>query len=259
MAENSKIEWTTHTFNPWIGCTKVSPACDHCYAEAMMDTRYGRARWGAGEDRVRTSAANWKIPHRWDRQAQADGSRPFVFCASLADVFDNEVDDRWRDDLFELIAATPNLIWLLLTKRIGNVVKMTDPEAGHRMLPRNAAVGATMANQAEYDRDRMKLWEVKQLLDPLFTFGSFEPMLGPIILDRHAPDWIICGGESGREVREMHPQWARDLRDGSGRFQRAFFMKQMTGKKPIPDDLLVRQFPTTAMARNSIQAPEVKG
>jgi len=245
MAENSKIEWTDHTFNPWIGCTKVSPACDHCYAEAMMDTRYGRVRWGAGEDRVRTSPANWQLPRRWNRQAEKTGTRPFVFCASLADVFDNEVDDLWRHQLFQLAEETPSLIWLFLTKRIGNVMKMTDPFAGNRMLPHNAAVGATIANQFEYDRDRMKLWEVKQRLNPLFTFGSFEPMLGPIILDKHAPDWIICGGESGREIRDMPEQWPRDLRDGSARFERAFFMKQMAGKKPIPADLLVRQFPVS--------------
>lgn len=247
MAENSKIEWTTHTFNPWIGCTKVSPACDHCYAEAMMDTRYGRARWGAGEDRVRTSAANWQLPRRWNKKAAfAEGQRPYVFCASLADVFDNEVDPLWRHQLFELIKETPSLIWLLLTKRIGNVSKMTNPLAGNPTLPSNAAVGATIANQEEYDRDRMKLWDVAMTCGPLFTFASIEPMLGPIILDKHAPDWIICGGESGREVREMNPQWARDLRDGSARLGRAFFMKQMTGKKPIPDDLLVRQFPRAA-------------
>ena len=76
MGALSKIEWTTHTFNPWIGCTKVSPACDHCYAEAMMDARYGRVRWGAGEDRSRTSAANWRQPIRWDREAVASGTRP---------------------------------------------------------------------------------------------------------------------------------------------------------------------------------------
>jgi protein gp37 len=243
MAENSKIEWTDHTFNPWIGCTKVSPACDNCYAEAMMDLRYGRVTWGSGEDRKRTSAANWQLPKRWNRQAQADGSRPFVFCASLADVFDNEVDQVWRNDLFDLIEATPNLIWLLLTKRIGNVLKMTDPAAGAHCLPRNAAIGATMANQEEYDRDRMKLWDVTGRLEPVFSFASIEPMLGPVILDSYAPDWIICGGESGRFAREMNPQWARSLRDGAGRFRRAFFMKQMTGKKPIPDDLMIRQFP----------------
>lgn len=240
MAENSKIEWTDHTFNPWIGCTKVSPACDNCYAEAMMDTRYGRVRWGAGEPRQRTSRANWRKPVQWDNQARADGSRPFVFCASLADVFDNEIDPQWRADLFGLIRATNNLTWLLLTKRIGNVRKMVD------VWPRNAAIGATMANQEEYDRDRMKLAEVKFEFQPAFTFASIEPMLGPVILDKNAPDWIICGGESGRGARHMHPDWARNLRDGAARFGRKFFMKQMTAKAPIPNDLLVRQFPLAA-------------
>ena len=244
MGALSKIEWTTHTFNPWIGCTKVSPACDHCYAEAMMDARYGRVRWGAGEDRSRTSAANWRLPLRWDREAAASGTRPFVFCASLADVFDNEVDPLWRHDLFALIEKTPNLVWLLLTKRIGNVIRMTDPARGNRVLPRNAALGATLPNQDEYDRDRIKLRDAGRDCGALFTFGSFEPMLSPVVLDSNAPDWIICGGESGPGAREMNPQWARDLRDASKRFGRRFFMKQMTGKRPIPDDLMVREFPS---------------
>ena len=256
MGENSKIAWCDHTFNPWIGCTKVSPACDHCYAEAMMDLRYGKVHWGAGEDRKKTSPANWQLPRRWNRQAQAAGSRPFVFCASLADVFDNEVDPLWRHQLFALIKETPNLIWLLLTKRIGNVNKMTSPFEGNPTLPPNAAIGATMANLEEYDRDRMKLWDVKMACSPLFTFGSFEPMLGPIILDKHAPDWIICGGESGRGAREMNPQWARDLRDGAALFKRAFFMKQMTGKKSIPADLMVRQFPAASPLSAAVREGE---
>jgi len=236
MAENSKIEWTTHTFNPWIGCTDVSPACKLCYARDLS-RRYGWADWGPGKPRKRTSAANWRNPITWDRKAQAAGERPFVFCASLADVFDNEVDPQWRDDLFALIRSTTNLVWLLLTKRIGNVRKMVD------VMPRNVAVGATLANQEEYDRDRIKLHDVKREFQPLFTFASVEPMLGPVILDKFAPDWIICGGESGRTPREIDPQWARRLRDQSSHLDRAFFMKQMTGKKPIPADLLVRQFP----------------
>lgn len=246
MAENSKIEWTTHTFNPWIGCTKVSPACDGCYAENLMANRYQRVQWGAGEDRQRTGAANWRKPIAWDKEAKASGSRPYVFCASLADVFDNEVDERWRNDLMDLIVATPNLVWLLLTKRIGNVMKMTDPSRGHRMLPRNAAIGATIANQEEYDRDRLKLWEVKQGLDPLFTFGSFEPLLSRVALDSFAPDWIITGGETDQgshKARFTDPQWFRYLRDQSAALNRAFFMKQMTRKQDIPADLLVRQWP----------------
>lgn len=229
MGEITAISWCDHTFNPWIGCTKVSPACDGCYAEALMDKRYGRVRWGAGEDRARTSAANWRQPVRWDKAAAAAGTRPFVFCASLADVFDNEVDPAWRRDLFALVEATPHLVWLLLTKRIGNVIKMTDPERGSPAMPRNAAIGGTFANQEEYDRDRMKLWDVKTRRDPLFTFGSFEPLLGPITLDRHAPDWIISGGETdqgGHHARPSHPDWFRGLRDGAARFGRVYHHKQ---------------------------------
>lgn len=232
MGETTAIEWCDKTFNPWIGCTKISPACDNCYAENLMDTRYGRARWGAGEDRVRTAPSNWSQPRKWDRQAAKSGERPFVFCASLADVFDNEVDERWRADLFTLIRETPNLIWLLLTKRIGNVLRMTDVEArgSDFHLPDNLAIGATMANQAEYDRDRMKLLAVKQQRGPLFTFGSFEPMLGPIILDCNAPDWIIVGGESGQSARRMDLDWARSMKRQSEELGRVFNFKQVGGR-----------------------------
>lgn len=246
MAENSKIEWTDHTFNPWIGCTKVSPGCDGCYAENLMDKRYGRVSWGAGEDRQRTSVGNWRKPLQWNKAAT---DTTYVFCASLADVFDNEVDALWRYDLFKLIESTPNLTWLLLTKRIGNVRKMTDPMLGNRPLPANAAIGATMVNQEEYDRDRMKLHEVKVSCGPLFTFGSFEPLLGQVILDRYAPDWVIAGGETDQgshKARFTDPAWYRGLRDGAARFNRSFFMKQMTNKGPIPDDLLVREWPRVA-------------
>ncbi|RZJ40196.1 MAG: DUF5131 family protein [Brevundimonas sp.] len=232
MGEVTAIEWCDHTFNPWIGCTKVSPACDHCYAEALMDTRYGRARWGAGEDRVRTSASNWLQPRRWDRQADKAGTRPFVFSASLADVFDNEVDPLWRAQLFTLIRETPNLVWLLLTKRVGNVLKMTDVEKEGTgcVLPPNVAIGATIANQDEYDRDRMKLAAVKRDRDILFTFGSFEPLLGPVILDCNAPDQIIVGGESGREARPMKLDWARSLLRQSAELNRVFNFKQVGGR-----------------------------
>jgi protein gp37 len=230
MGENSKIEWTDHTFNPWIGCTKVSPACDNCYAEALMDTRYGRVRWGVGEDRSRTAPSTWRQPRKWNRAAQASGVATFVFCASLADVFDNEVDDLWRRDLFTLIEQTPSLTWLLLTKRIGNVKRMTDPTRGCIPLPSNVAVGATMANQEEYDRDRLKLDEVKMFADVRFTFGSFEPLLGPVILDKNAPDWIIVGGESGPNARHMDSDWARSLLRQSAELGRVFNFKQGGGR-----------------------------
>lgn len=228
MAEFSKIEWTDHTFNPWMGCTKVSAACDNCYAEDLMDTRYGKVTWGSGQPRIRTSESNWNMPRKWQRQALATGARPFVFCASLADVFDNEAPEEWRADLFKLIEETPNLVWLLLTKRVGNVLAMSHKAWGG--MPRNVAIGATMADQTEYDRDRMKLARVKEVVAPLFTFGSFEPMLGPIILDKNAPDWIIVGGESGRNARPMSLQWARDLRRQSLELGRVFNFKQVGGR-----------------------------
>lgn len=233
MAKNSKIEWTDHTFNPWIGCTKVSPACDNCYAEALMDSRYGRVRWGAGEDRSRTAPSTWVQPRKWNKQALASGLPVFVFCASLADVFDNEVDERWRADLFDLIGSTPALTWLLLTKRIGNVLRMTNVArlGTDYWLPRNVAIGATMANQEEYDRDRMKLARVKDERDVRFTFGSFEPLLGPVILDKNAPDWIIVGGESGANARPMNLDWARSLRAQSAELGRVFNFKQVGGRR----------------------------
>lgn len=227
MAENTSIEWCNHTFNPWIGCTKVSPACDNCYAERLMDTRMGRAKWGAGNPRVRTSEANWREPLKWQRRAERDGTRPFVFCASLADVFDNEVPEEWRADLFKLIEATPNLVWLLLTKRIGNVQKMMIG----RDWPANAALGATMCNQDEFYRDAPKLANAGEKLASLFTFGSFEPLLGPIQLDAFTPDWVIVGGESGSNARPMHPSWPRDMQRDCAKWLpgTVFNFKQMGG------------------------------
>ncbi len=117
MGENSKIEWCHHTFNPWLGCAKLSRACDNCYAEKERAVTCLGVTWGAGQDRHRTAASTWKQPLAWDRKAAKEGRRARVFCASLADVFDAEVSDAWRDELFALIAVTPNLDWLLLTKR----------------------------------------------------------------------------------------------------------------------------------------------
>ena len=266
MAENTKIEWTDHTFNPWIGCTKVSPGCDHCYAENLMDTRMGVASWRPGAERVRTKEANWKMPLRWNAQADAfmdqHGRRQRVFCASLADVFDNAVDPQWRDDLFELIAATPNLDWLLLTKRIGNVGNMLPvPFDFDRHFP-HVWIGTTIVNQAEADRDIPKLLDVPARV----RFLSMEPLLGPVDLthievfggdaeiyplkgttdcvdDEGAPtddvpalDWVIVGGESGPGARPMHPDWARSLRDQCEAAGVPFLFKQW-GEWGEPDSI----------------------
>lgn len=240
MAENSKIEWTHHTFNPWIGCTKVAPPCDNCYAEKLA-TRYGWVKWGG--PRKRTSDANWRKPVQWDKAAKKAGTRYRVFCASLADWLDNQVEPSWREDLACLIEATPNLDWLLLTKRIGNFDKIGPWH--HDDVPANVWLGITCGDQKEYDRDWPKLAEIEAGV----RFVSYEPALGPLIPSFHRdrlPDWIICGGESGPVTRYLDPAWARALRDDCRKTGVNFFMKQMTDKKPIPDDLLVRQFPRAA-------------
>ena len=251
MAENTKIEWTDHTFNPWEGCQKVGPGCDHCYAETRNARFAGGTaiNWGPGAPRRRTSASNWALPKRWNARSDTfmaqHGRRQRVFCASLADVFDNAVDPQWRADLFALIAATPNLDWLLLTKRIGNVRGMlaelahgNDPDLSLLdMMPLpNVWLGATVVNQEEADRDIPKLLAVPAAK----RFLSIEPLLGTIDLglcdcDKGSVagpggaggvtcpkcggtggrtlDWVIIGGESGHGARPMSPDWARCLRD----------------------------------------------
>jgi protein gp37 len=242
MGENSRIEWTDHTFNPWFGCQKVSPGCDHCYAEAMMDHRYGKVQWGPHGERKRTSAANWKKPLQWARAARATGKRPRVFCASLADVFDNQVPPAWRFDLFALIECTPELDWLLLTKRPENIRKMA-PIFWQQPVLTNVWLGTTCEDQEHYLR---RFHFISEIPVPV-RFISYEPALGPLAIGLappvRAPDWIICGGESGRGARLMEPWWARNVRDDCELSGIAFFMKQMTAKAPIPDDLMVRQFP----------------
>lgn len=220
MAENTKIEWTDHTFNPWIGCTKVSPACDHCYAENLMDTRLGVASWRPGAERVRTKAANWNKPLAWNKNAEAfmakHGRRQRVFCASLADVFDNAVDPQWREDLFELIRATPNLDWLLLTKRIGNVSNMLPVPFDFAKLYPHVWIGATVVNQEEADRDIPKLLAV----DAAVRFLSMEPLLGPVDLRSlpHGEGEIDClKPDTWEEVieqwRDTDDDWVAQLED----------------------------------------------
>ena len=249
MTANTKIEWATHTFNPWVGCTKVSPACDHCYAESWAK-RSGMVKWGASEPRRRTSDANWRQPLKWNAEAESTGTRPRVFCASLADVFDNAVPVQWRIDLVHMILETPNIDWLLLTKRIGNATEMLDVafravhaqrERWAENVPSNVWIGATVVNQDEADRDIPKLLAVPAAK----RFLSIEPLLGHVDLpfDRlrewnrlallhqqpHAAariDWVIVGGESGPGARPIHPDWARSIREQCVAAGVPFFFKQ---------------------------------
>jgi protein gp37 len=225
--ENSKIEWTDHTFNPWIGCQHVSPGCDHCYAEVMMDHRYGKVEWGPHGERKRTSDENWRKPIKWNADARAfrrkHGHRPRVFCASLADVFDNQVESAWREDLFALIRECRRLDWLLLTKRPQNISKMLPSDWGDDGY-RNVWLGITAENQEWFDRR----WRQLQNIPALIKFISYEPAIGPLRLPKHGPfpDWLISGGESGGGARPMHPDWAHDIIADCRRKGVALFHKQ---------------------------------
>jgi protein gp37 len=205
----------------------------------MMDYRLGKVTWGSGEDRIRTSGENWKQPYKWDRAAAKAGRIDTVFCLSLGDIWDNEVDPLWRRQAFEVMNKTPNLVYLLLSKRIGNAVKMCDPLAGNECLPGNAALGATMVNQEEWDRDIQKLKDAGDILGAKFTFASVEPMLGPINMRGTLPDWVIVGGETGVNARPLHPMWVRYMRDQCEDAGVPFFFKQWGDLVPaelIPND-----------------------
>lgn len=220
MGDTTNISWADRTFSPWTGCTKISPACDGCYAAHLMDTRMGRVEWGepgAGEGtRDLMSDAYWRQPLNWNREAAKTGVTPWVF-PSLCDPFDTAVPPPWRWRFMDLMEATPNILWLLLTKRIGNVRKLTDPLRGERVLPRNVALGGTFANQEEWDRDWQKLRDAQIATRARFTFGSFEPLLGPIDFGGvWMPAWVVTGGETDQgshKARPSNPEWFRSIRD----------------------------------------------
>lgn len=310
MAENSGIEWTDHTFNPWQGCSKVSPACKNCYAMELVN-RYGGDFLGR---RVVAAESGWKKPLKWNKQANlmvecdecrhryilpegmeesfcskcgnptAHTVRPRVFCASLADVFedwDGHIRDhkgdllyrvssgfsteKFRDTgerrhvlsmddvrrrLFELIDATPNLDWLLLTKRPENILKMwpnrtlCDAPGGLGLIQTrsrpNVWLGTTVENQEQADKRIPELLKCRELSPVLFL--SCEPLLGPVDLrpalwleDQYfklrktfptSINWVIVGGESGKEARPMHHVWAESLRDQCQAASVPFFFKQ---------------------------------
>lgn len=234
MAEISGISWTDATFNPWIGCTRVSPACDHCYA-ARDNERRGWVRdasgvpaWGGPglppSPRKRTKT--WGEPVKWDRKAALSGRPLRVFCASLADIFDNEVPYEWRVDLWKLVRATPNLRWILLTKRIGNAPKMLPADWPYP----NAGLMSTLENQEVWDRDYRKLKSI-----PAAWHGvSAEPLLspinmGPMVYHFGPVDWMITGGESGAGFRALDMDAVRDIRDQCAELGITFHHKQNGG------------------------------
>ena len=224
---NSKIEWTSHTFNPWMGCTKVSEGCKNCYAEASEDLRLHKVGWGKGKPRKRTSEDLWKLPLKWEKAAKKSGQHPLIFCASLADVFDEEVEDAWRDDLFALIRSCPTLRWLLLTKRPKAMLRY---KKQIEELPQ-IWVGISAENQQRFDERVPDLIKIKSPV----RFLSMEPLLGPVVLSKHIKnlEWVIVGGESttdGKSARPMKFTWASQICDECIAAKVPFFFKQWGGQ-----------------------------
>jgi protein gp37 len=248
MAQTTSIAWTNNTFNPWWGCTKVTPGCDNCYAKEV-DTKWGggETHWGKGAPRRTFGQAHWDEPLKWNRQAEKAGVRTRVFCASMADVMDDEAPEGELQRLWALIDATPWLDWQLLTKRPQRFARRL-PKAGFRH--KNVWLGTTCESQEYYDIRWPVLSKVAEAYG-LISFISYEPALGPLSIAGHAtkPSWLIFGGETGAVRRPMDTSWAENVRDECERYNVSFFMKQMSARTPktakdlIPAALLIATWP----------------
>ncbi len=264
----TQIPWADYTYNAWRGCTKVGPGCDHCYAE-WRDIRFeGGAHWGPGAPRIQASKSTITAPYRWNSKAASEGTHPRIMCGSLNDIFDNEVDDQWRQEVWDKIDATPQLRWMLITKRIGNANDMLPP---HHREWKHVGIISTMVNNEEIERDAKKLGAV----DLAWRGVSIEPQLEDVSLAPLAgiADWIITGGESlqgSQEARPYNLDWARSIVAQCRQYGITPFVKQMGGSPVVskagrlirvhfadtkagenidewPQDLRVREFPAALM------------
>lgn len=229
MSEATGIGWTEKTWNPWQGCTKVSPGCAHCYMFTEK-TRYKQDPSVV----VRSAPRTFLSPLRWKNPEM-------VFTCSWSDFF-HEGADAWRDEAWDIIDRTPHLTYQILTKR---------PERIRAHLPKskpwgigwpNVWLGVSVENQRHAYRAALL-----STIPAFRRFVSAEPLLGPLRLDVLTPtahtlgrtvhqiipadylDWVIVGGESGPDHRPMDLDWARSLRDQCERAGVAFYFKQLGG------------------------------
>jgi len=261
MAENSGIQWTDHTFNPWSGCEKIVPECANCYAAVNYSVKMRGVEWGSekqGGNRKVAAASTWRDPDKWNRQAEAAGSRQRVFCASLADIGEDwrgpmlnskgerlycyddyirtEGDVRVRDlyepatmddvrdkMLWPKIRATTWLDWMMLSKR---------PERFPAILPPgfwpNVWLGTSAGCQASVERFLPELVAMRGRVPVLFL--SCEPLLERVVIDPELLellDLVIIGGESGPKSRDCDVSWIRELITQCKRYQVCVFVKQL--------------------------------
>lgn len=256
MAENTEISWATHTFNPWWGCAKQSPACRFCYAD-RDSKRWGMQIWGVNAERKMMGDDTWRKPLKWNREASASPDPVRVFCASMADVFDEHpacVEPRAR--LWRLIEDTPALTWMLLTKRPQNAAAMVPDGWQRDGWPGHVWCGVSAETQKFADQRIPILRELKATI----RFVSAAPLLGPLNLapylkiwrplpgaayepcygdghDLYATsliNWVITEGESGPKARPSHPDWFRSIRDQCATAGVAYHHKQWGEWAPKP-------------------------
>lgn len=237
MGAFSKIEWTTHTFNPWWGCTKVSDGCKFCYAEALSN-RYGYNFWGPRANRRLMSDQHWRQPYQWNAEAQRNNERYRVFCASMADVFEDRAPQGQLERLWDVIHDTPYLDWQLLTKRPERIEQSLPNDWGNGYP--NVWLGTSVENETVLGR-------IDHLVQVPASvhFLSVEPLIGPIgKLSLDGIEWVIVGGESGPKARPMDPEWVKAIQRQCTEEEVAFFFKQWGGvnKKKTGRDLDGRTF-----------------
>ena len=229
MGKHSKIEWTHHTFNPWWGCTKVSEACKHCYAETWA-RRVGADVWGPKAERRFFGESHWNQPIKWNQEAESLGTRKRVFCASMSDVFEDRKElAPHRERLFDLIDKTPHLDWLLLSKRPENMSRLS---RWSRDWPNNVWLGTTVESQERAEERISHLIKSPAIIH----FLSCEPLLGPLDLStwlKKGVSWVIAGGESGGKARPAHPDWFRTLKDQCIEAGVPFHFKQWGNWSPL--------------------------
>lgn len=287
MAERSKISWTDSTFNPWSGCTKVSAECEHCYAAVDYSVKVRGVKWGQNGNRIVKAESGWKDPLKWNREAEKTGQRRRVFCASLADVFEDWNglmldadmvplhhgkswcrDQRWvpvslkigkslitmhdvRRRLFETIDETPNLDWLLLTKRPESVLRMWPRHIDAGDNPELWSVGLGDKDNGSLPRHLKNVWVgtsvgVRKTLGRIdairnfeyaaVRFLSIEPLLEDLgEIDLTGIDWVIVGGESGHGARPCNIAWIRSMVDQCRAAGVSCFVKQL-GAFPVTGD-----------------------
>jgi len=235
------IAWCDYSFNPWWGCVRVSPGCEHCYAEAFSH-RLGLDLWGPTAGRRFFDERHWSQPLKWAKRAAKGDQRHRVFCASMADVFEaSPILAEQRLRLWDLIAATPELTWQLLTKRPENIRALAPREWVRGGFPANVWLLTTAEDQTRFDAR----WPFMAGLDAVVKGVSYEPALGPIDFGPalRAPrgiDWVIAGGESGSSARPFYLDWARETRVACQGAGVAYFLKQV-GSHPHCGTCLCRE------------------